>query len=1053
MFLRLVIILSMILNPLVAFADRNEDRAASLIQAAMKLESQASNQDPQMAYVLLKRAEVIVEAELQYNEDVLGQLNQSCGADVTSPSPVTTANPVNPALLNPDQRERVASLNETIRKACPLFPADLAASVIGELRQARARIERNYPDLIDDEFKQALALEFPPAGQTENWTAPEFTPLTHAAISRAEEVTQNWALITDAEIATDPEQGLNLIQLADELPNYTEALAQLATNISYRDISRTGLQRQRNLDPSVFSSGNRFGSVGRFGSGFGNQFMFQPGGLEMFIMQTNILSKDYEAEQAMLYRRMGSHNIDRFADEIITRGMGHHVAIGLLLDLGLGTWLPSFLQRRTLPGGSTFPQATGSGFSNNTLFANNNLNPNGDPAFKAEIVTPLIAHTDVFLRLAAIYDYPVQSRSDFIMEIGLGLVASNITQILVSTLPTNSPETRVTIANNINKAIFGPRDNFLSRRRVKSRLAELQREEALLEERRQRILAEQDAREARLVARNEGMLREIEKRRGQLEAARAGLNTQLAGLEADLPAKERAFARAARPLITNLADAARASGQSPLTDDDARIRAFTGALDDETANRPVVFGADDPSTFPGQRQGGPGAFQVNPDGTFGDNPNFPRQQGPVSPLPGNGNGTGLPTGDNRFPPGGPDPGPNNPNPPGQDPDGQTGKRAKYTLGGVAALGLALAANSLPRLASAWGFGQFMKSRMRSKYKARHEAMGQNFQRLLMSNEAGKSVFKLMAMTIANSQGGVPRPLDLLNTEIVDTDSRRERNLKRQLKFVTNIARSAQYCEMSPEEARELRPTIMNLQEEIEDERRSMREEMGCTHESEIPAEEVAGEDQAEETENYYVNYNCSADEYTDPERAQAVRDKYEHMIDLSYSYQFCGNAPSNLAWKDIVLEFQNFNTIGFDIGDITLLQDAHNFDDLIRIGEIILQLQYLDGNRDPNEIQFFRNVILPVLGLLNSVAMKYFYEYMAFMSRYGGLKESITSPRGFQIFVDDEEHFIDYDWGAGYSEWQKPSLKATQWVLEPPQPLQIPNQFGSPFGSTFSGFQ
>lgn len=89
-----------------------------------------------------------------------------------------------------------------------------------------------------------------------------------------------------------------------------------------------------------------------------------------------------------------------------------------------------------------------------------------------------------------------------------------------------------------------------------------------------------------------------------------------------------------------------------------------------------------------------------------------------------------------------------------------------------------------------------------------------------------------------------------------------------------------------------------------------------------------------------------------------------------------------------------------------------------QMAEITLQLQFLDGDRSPSEVQFFRTTIAKTLGLESPEDIAFFDRMHSFVIERGGLEPSEFIPSGFRIRSGGQAS--PYDMREGYTPADAP---------------------------------
>jgi hypothetical protein len=124
-------------------------------------------------------------------------------------------------------------------------------------------------------------------------------------------------------------------------------------------------------------------------------------------------------------------------------------------------------------------------------------------------------------------------------------------------------------------------------------------------------------------------------------------------------------------------------------------------------------------------------------------------------------------------------------------------------------------------------------------------------------------------------------------------------------------------------------------------------------------------------------------------------------------------------------ELVTFNEIPQDLIANLRLAGREN---RLRMGEILLQMQFLDGDRDPEEIRHFNKVISKILGLDSRDDLRYFDFMESFIRERGGMAEDEASPTGYTVADKSVEN--PYDLSAGYTSTSAPDTPAASSVDE-----------------------
>ena len=117
----------------------------------------------------------------------------------------------------------------------------------------------------------------------------------------------------------------------------------------------------------------------------------------------------------------------------------------------------------------------------------------------------------------------------------------------------------------------------------------------------------------------------------------------------------------------------------------------------------------------------------------------------------------------------------------------------------------------------------------------------------------------------------------------------------------------------------------------------------------------------------------------------------------------CDTNLSSARYVRFKTEFETFNAIPQSF--VTNLRTASS-ENRQRMGELILQMQFLDGDRSPAEVQYFNDVISKYLGLSTPDDTDYFNRLHAFIVDNGGMIESEASPSGLHDWAQYERKSV-----------------------------------------------
>ncbi|CAN5634435.1 hypothetical protein BH10BDE1_BH10BDE1_10700 [soil metagenome] len=129
----------------------------------------------------------------------------------------------------------------------------------------------------------------------------------------------------------------------------------------------------------------------------------------------------------------------------------------------------------------------------------------------------------------------------------------------------------------------------------------------------------------------------------------------------------------------------------------------------------------------------------------------------------------------------------------------------------------------------------------------------------------------------------------------------------------------------------------------------------------------------------------------------------------------CQTNPSTARFTRLKNEILTFNEIPQDyVADLRIVSREHR----LRMADLILQMQFLDGDRTPSETEFFRKVVAKSLGVDAREDLEYFERLHSFIQESGGMARSNVTPTGFTIRSDAKPH--SYDMDKGYSPLSAP---------------------------------
>lgn len=124
----------------------------------------------------------------------------------------------------------------------------------------------------------------------------------------------------------------------------------------------------------------------------------------------------------------------------------------------------------------------------------------------------------------------------------------------------------------------------------------------------------------------------------------------------------------------------------------------------------------------------------------------------------------------------------------------------------------------------------------------------------------------------------------------------------------------------------------------------------------------------------------------------------------------CDSNLSQSRYQRLAAELQTFNEIPQEY--VAKLRIAGR-ENRLRMGELLLQMQFLDGDRDPAEVKYFEEVISKYLGFNSAEDLDYFEQLHSYIIEGGGMKSSPMSPTGYTIANDAKAN--PYDLSIGYT--------------------------------------
>lgn len=153
----------------------------------------------------------------------------------------------------------------------------------------------------------------------------------------------------------------------------------------------------------------------------------------------------------------------------------------------------------------------------------------------------------------------------------------------------------------------------------------------------------------------------------------------------------------------------------------------------------------------------------------------------------------------------------------------------------------------------------------------------------------------------------------------------------------------------------------------------------------------------------------------------------------------CGQNSNTSRIERLRKEMLTFDEIPNEyVADLRIAPREHRF----RMAELILQMQFLDGDRSPSEVRFFRETIAKTLGLTEVEDVEYFNRVHSFIVERGGLQPSELVPAGFRIRSGSQTS--PYNMGEGYTPADAP---LRPYDLRPTEKQKSPTPGASTSGS------
>jgi hypothetical protein len=143
---------------------------------------------------------------------------------------------------------------------------------------------------------------------------------------------------------------------------------------------------------------------------------------------------------------------------------------------------------------------------------------------------------------------------------------------------------------------------------------------------------------------------------------------------------------------------------------------------------------------------------------------------------------------------------------------------------------------------------------------------------------------------------------------------------------------------------------------------------------------------------------------------------------LSYA---CKANTNTARFDRLKSEFLTFDAIPQDyVADLR----TSSRENRLRMADLILQMQFLDGDRAPNETQFFRTVIAKALGVDSVDDLEYFERLHAYIHESGGMVLANDTPTGVTVRSDAPPR--PYNMDRGYSPLTAPEPAAENQAVK-----------------------
>lgn len=152
----------------------------------------------------------------------------------------------------------------------------------------------------------------------------------------------------------------------------------------------------------------------------------------------------------------------------------------------------------------------------------------------------------------------------------------------------------------------------------------------------------------------------------------------------------------------------------------------------------------------------------------------------------------------------------------------------------------------------------------------------------------------------------------------------------------------------------------------------------------------------------------------------------------------CDSTLGSSRYDQMAEEFVTFNAIpDWEAAAVR----ASSYANRIRVGEMLMQFQFLRGDPDEKAKIFFNTTITKVLGLTRPEDADYFENFYSFIRLHGGMHEDPSSPTGFSI--QNVIHVNPWDEVVGYTVSGGPAVPMApvgQVAAPAPAPAVAPNK-------------